>query len=246
MQYLEMKNWILRKLGEPHAKVNVTADQIYDRIGEAVDKFLKFHYNGTTRSFWLLNSIKGQSVYDVPEEISDIVQVINTRGFSANIDFMNVTINDMFNKGISWTNMAVADWAIFEQKIGLVDEIFKQPIQFIHNKTQHKIDILSKSILGDTVCLEVYIKQTSSIGQDLEISDPKFENVLNEEWVRNYALELVREQWGTNMYKFKGVKLLGDITVDGESLKTEAKSNIESLFRDLDDIYGDLGGIFWG
>lgn len=42
-----LKQWCLRKMGEPLIKINVSEDQLQDRIDEALSYFEEFHYDGT-------------------------------------------------------------------------------------------------------------------------------------------------------------------------------------------------------
>ena len=43
----EFKDWVLRKLGAPVIDINVSDEQVEDRIDEAIDYWRDYHYNGS-------------------------------------------------------------------------------------------------------------------------------------------------------------------------------------------------------
>jgi len=47
----ELKDWCLRRLGSPTLDVNVTDDQLEDRIDEAIGYFQEYHYDGSEKVF---------------------------------------------------------------------------------------------------------------------------------------------------------------------------------------------------
>lgn len=47
---VELKDWVLRQLGAPQIQVEVTTDQIFDCIDEAIELFVEFHYDGCNRN----------------------------------------------------------------------------------------------------------------------------------------------------------------------------------------------------
>lgn len=46
-----LKNWCLKALGEPLMHVNISAEQLEDRIDEALHYFYQFHYDGTEKVY---------------------------------------------------------------------------------------------------------------------------------------------------------------------------------------------------
>lgn len=47
---VELKDWVLRSLGAPQVQVEVTQDQVFDCIDEAIELFVEFHYDGCNRN----------------------------------------------------------------------------------------------------------------------------------------------------------------------------------------------------
>ena len=62
--------------------------------------------------------------------------------------------------------------------------------------------------------------------------DPtEFTRVWREAWLKHYATALIKRQWAINLKKFSGIQLPGGVTLDGQSMYTEAMQEI----RDLED-----------
>jgi len=57
----EFKEWILRKIGAPVIQINVSDEQVDDRIDEAVDFWRDYHYNGS-QLVYLKHQITGSSL----------------------------------------------------------------------------------------------------------------------------------------------------------------------------------------
>ena len=47
--------------------------------------------------------------------------------------------------------------------------------------------------------------------------------------LKKYCTELFRYQWGSNLIKLQGVALPGGVTLNGETILSEAKENIDKL-----------------
>ena len=56
-----------------------------------------------------------------------------------------------------------------------------------------------------------------------------------ESWLKHYSTALIKKQWASNLKKFQGLQLPGGVTIDGDKLYDEAKTEIEKLESDLRD-----------
>ena len=48
-------------------------------------------------------------------------------------------------------------------------------------------------------------------------------------YLKRYATALIKKQWGANLSKFSGVAMLGGVTMNGETIYTQAIEEIEKL-----------------
>lgn len=77
----QLKDEILRRLGAPIIKIEVTQDQIYDSIQRALELYGEYHYNGTNKTYIVLTlgDDNPRNVFDLSEHhIFAITQVLRT------------------------------------------------------------------------------------------------------------------------------------------------------------------------
>jgi len=66
------------------------------------------------------------------------------------------------------------------------------------------------------------------------ILDPRlYPEIYEDRLLKRYAVALFKRQWGQNLSKYTGIKLPGDITLDGKSMYTEAIAEIEAIEKDI-------------
>ena len=53
--------------------------------------------------------------------------------------------------------------------------------------------------------------------------------VWNDWWLKEYATQLIKQQWGMNLIKFEGIQLPGGVTFNGRQLYDDATAEIERL-----------------
>lgn len=241
MKIPAFRDWILRKLGYPITKVNIDDKQMYDRIMEAVDKFMKHHVDGSYRDFYILNLTQGVDTYSLPANIYSVLNIVKASESYPNLEMMQVVFSDVYRNGRMF-RVDPVDWVVLQSKLSLIRTTFEKTIDFVFNPVQHKIRIIDKIERSYSVALEVYSFDDID---DEATGDDNLQNILDQEWVRNYALALCKEQWGTNLMKMKGISFLG-VTVDPEKMISDAVGDKNKLEDDLIERFGDVDPIFFG
>ena len=60
--------------------------------------------------------------------------------------------------------------------------------------------------------------------------DPtSYTDIYDDIYLKRYATALLKRQWGANLSKFSGVAMLGGVTMNGETLFTQANEEITKL-----------------
>ena len=242
MKYPDFKDWIFRKLGAPLSNPNLDDKQVYDRIMEAINKFMKHHCDGSHKEYYMLSTTVGVRDYALPKTVYSVLYAISPNDVKPNAEMMQVVFSDIY-KNNSLMRINPVDWAVLQTRLSLIRDVFSKTIDFIYNPTQHTIRILDYFDTNRTLCLEVYAFDdiaSSTLGEGYT------ENILEDEWVRDYALALCEEQWGVNLAKLKNIGLLGNISIDPTDMLTHSRNRIEELKADLNDRYGGVDQIFWG
>ena len=116
----EFKEFCLRKLGKPVISINASADQIDDRLDEALKYFADFHFDGTEKLYYKYQV----TAADRPGKVAFVQIVDGGTGYS-NTDTLAFT-------GGTYANVAVA--SIITNNLG---EIVSTP--FTDNGTDYKM-----------------------------------------------------------------------------------------------------------
>ena len=230
----EFKKYCLRELGAPVIEINVDEDQVQDRIDDALDYYRDFHYDGTTHDYYkhviTTTDITNQYI-TLPEAITGVVGVFPVgSGLNANNLFnlrYHITMNEVFN----WAHGQFSNYTMSMERIALMQELFvgKQLIRFNRHTDKLYIDMdwETKIQPGEYMIIECY----------RTVDPTEYPDVWGDRWLRKYATQLIKRQWGTNLKKFSGMQLPGGITFNGEQIYTEAEEEIKRLEEEMINTY---------
>jgi hypothetical protein len=95
------------------------------------------------------------------------------------------------------------------------------------NRVHVQTDWSGKFIAGNYMCFQAN-----------RIVDPEvYSKVFDDTWLKKYATELFKQQWGTNLKKYGNYVLPGGLVINGQTIYDEASVAIEKLEIDLRDVY---------
>jgi hypothetical protein len=109
--------------------------------------------------------------------------------------------------------------------------IFDQEI--LENDVIHINDIPNQvdKVISPTELTVIDYPQVTSNNVTLTIVG--LSDVWNDKFMKAYATAKIKYQWGSNLSKFAGIQLPGGVTLDGPSIKEEAKEELEKLEEQL-------------
>jgi hypothetical protein len=226
----KFKEYCLRKLGSPVIDINVAEEQVEDRITDALEMFWEIHADGSQKKY-IAYELTADDITNKYLTIEDpeIVSVIRVLPMSHPISSINLEyqafITDLLNPSRLLRN-GTHGYVITEQYLSTLDQFFNREKQIRFNRFSGKIFVDTNwSILsaGDFMIIECYAK----------LSDDNYDTIWNDQWLKDYATALIKEQWGNNLSKYSGFTLPSGITVDGQRILQEAKEEIAKLLDEL-------------
>lgn len=235
MTRLELIDYIKRSLGEPLIKVNVSNEQINDRIDDALKYYHEYHYDSTYRKYFsieLTQDIVNTGSIDLPPNAIRCIKIYNT-SISITNNFTNFAILSDIIKNNSITD-GVTGWLSLQTRLADLDAVFKHffHIEHIGNKIQINAN-LGLLAVGNLLGVECLCK----------IDD---EYAFDDIWFRQYVTALVQIQWGTNLSKFRDASLAGGMKFNAKEILEEGKENkkicIDEMERKNSNVL--MGGIF--
>lgn len=230
----EFKEWCLRKLGKPVIEINVDQDQAEDRIDEALSYYWDYHFDGTEKTF-LKHQITQTDIDNgyitVPENIIGAVNIFDLgSNITASTGMFNVQYQFVLNNLHDFINYNMVNFYMSMQHLQFMEEILvgKQPIRYNRHINRLYIDTDWKRLtVGDYIVAECY-----------SIVDPAtYADVWKDRWLQNYATAKIKFQWGSNLTKFVGMSLPGNVQFNGEQILADAREEIQRLEEDMISSY---------
>lgn len=230
----ELKEYIKRKLGHPVVKIDVTDEQMHDRIADTLSMYRKFHYNGTQREYvkWQLTQTDINNKYiSTNPNITGVVRVLdpqtsNSSSMFTSVEFwMRSQINfaDFFGS----TQTSFVEYFLTQQRIADMDQLFRSNPASRFSTHEDKlfisIDWNNDVKVGDWIVAECHT-----------FLDPQTnKSILSESFILSHATAGIKMQWGSNLKKFAGVTLPGGLSIDGQSIYNEGQDELKSAEESL-------------
>ena len=216
----QFKGWVLRKLGAPVIDINVSDEQIDDRVDEAVDFWRDYHYSGS-QLVYLKHQItledKDNGYVTLPAQLLGISGIFNMQSsISTGGAIFNVQYQFVLNNLEDITGYNITNYFMSMQHLEFLQEMLVGRPMIRYNKHVNKLHIDSGQdamTVGEYIIIEAY-----------DVIDPDtYSDVWSDRWLQNYTAALVKEQWGSNLTKFTGMQLVGGVSFNGEQILADAK-----------------------
>ena len=244
------KSYCLRALGFGVIDINVSDDQVDDRIDEALQYFAQYHYDGvekmylkyqitqddidraasndtTTATDTVDSNItatfkEGKNFIPMPSSVVSVIQIF---------PFDNVATNNMFdiryqlrlNDLYDFSSTSVIHYQMTMEHLDFLSHILvgEKPIRF--NQHQNRL-YLDMDFSNDIDVDEFLIIECYR-----KIDPASYPDIFDDIYLKRYATALIKRQWGANLSKFTGVQLLGGVEMNGAEIYSQAQQEIERL-----------------
>lgn len=223
----ELIDYCLRRLGAPVIKINVDEMQLEDRIDDAIAFFTDYHFDGVEQMY-LKHQITQENIDDeyveIPASIISVTGIValdasKTAGFNPFDINYQMRQSELYN----FSNMSIVHYDMMQSYLTLLRFEFNSTPRIQFNRHQGRLflnlDWKSQIGVGDYLIIECY-----------RVLDPNtYPLIWNDRFLRDYATALIKRQWGNNLKKFQGVQLPGGVTLDGNSIYSEADAEVAKI-----------------
>jgi hypothetical protein len=221
----QFKQWCLNKIGDGVNQLNVSDDQVSDRIDEALAWFQEYHFEGTEKLYLshLITTIdQGNRYIQLPDNVIGAVSIFNIGDALNTNNIFNIRYQIALNDLYTLTSVSMVPYYMAMQHLALLEELLvgKQPIRYNRNDNKFYID-MSWDLLapGSMLIIECY-----------GILDPDiYTKIWSNIWLQRYAVALIKQQYGTNLKKFGQVQMMGGVVFNGQQIYDEATADLEKI-----------------
>ena len=245
-----LKSYCLRALGHGVIDINVSDDQVDDRLDEALQYFAEYHYDGvermllkhqitsaditrgtsdasTTATDVVDSSVtatwtEGKGYIPIPAAVLSVVQVFPfSDTTTANMFDLRyqLRLNDLYD----FSSTSIMHYQMTLQHLDFLEHILvgEIPIRFSQHQQRLYLDMdWNNDVTADEyIVIECYRK----------LDPTTYTDVYNDMYLKRYATSLIKKQWGANLSKFNGVAMLGGVTMNGETIYSQAIEEITKL-----------------
>ena len=251
-----LKSYCLRALGFGVIDINVSDDQAGDRLDEALQYFAQYHYDGiekmylkhlitsdevtrarsdasTTATDTADSSItatwkEGKNFIPVPSAVVSVVQVFPFTDTGAGSNMFDIRYQLRLNDLFDFSSTSVIQYQMTMDNIDLLEHILvgETPIRFNQHQNRLYIDMdWENDVTADVdyLLIECYRK----------LDPTTYTDIYDDIYLKRYATTLIKKQWGANLSKFNGVTMLGGVTMNGETLYSQAVEEQNKLEEEI-------------
>jgi hypothetical protein len=244
------KSYCLRALGFGVIDINVSDDQADDRIDEALQYFAQYHYDGiekmylkyqvtaaditraatntTTTATDTIDSTvtasfgEGNGFIPMPPAVVSVLNIFPFDDQATNNMFdirYQLRLNDLYD----FSSTSIIQYQMTMQHLDYLSHILvgEKPVRFNQHQNRLYIDMdwTNDISAGEYLIIECYRK----------IDPASYTDIFDDIYLKRYATALIKRQWGANLSKFSGVAMLGGVTMNGETIYTQAQEELERL-----------------
>ena len=245
-----LKSYCLRALGHGVIDINVSDDQVDDRLDEALQYFAEYHYDGvermllkhqitsaditrgtsdasTTATDVVDSSVtatwtEGKGYIPIPSSVLSVVQVFPFSDTTTSNMFdlrYQLRLNDLYD----FSSTSIMHYEMTLQHLDFLEHVLvgEVPIRFNQHQQRLYLDMdWNNDVTADEyIVIECYRK----------LDPTTYTDVYNDMYLKRYATSLIKKQWGANLSKFNGVAMLGGVTMNGETIYSQAIEEITKL-----------------
>jgi len=244
------KSYCLRALGFGVIDINVSDDQVDDRIDEALQYFAQYHYDGiekmylkyqiteadvtraatnttTTATDTIDSTItasfgEGNGFIPMPSSVVSVIQIFPFDDSATNNMFdirYQLRLNDLYD----FSSTSIIHYQMTMQQLDHLSHILvgEKPVRFNQHQNRLYVDMdwANDVNAGEYLIIECYRK----------IDPATYSDIFDDIYLKRYATALIKRQWGANLSKFNGVAMLGGVTMNGETIYSQALEELDKL-----------------
>src|SRR5665213_3349673 len=183
----DFAEYCLRSLGKGAIEINVTDDQIDDRIDQALKYYWDYHFDGADRVFvkHIVTDLDITNRYiTLPDNIIGAVRMFSVGDALSTNNIFDIRYQIALNDLYTLTSVSMIPYYMAMQQIQFIEQLLvgQQPIRFTRTNHQCFIDMDWQRVAVDNfIILECY-----------QVVDPDtFTSVWGDRWLFKYTSALI-------------------------------------------------------
>lgn len=253
--YTDFVDYVLKKLGAPVVDINVSPEQMMDRISDAIQFYIEYDLESVCKG-WFIHKVTAEDVANgyltIPPDIIDVMEVLSTSFTStqqnmSDAESINTFIygdagfgQDAYMTSFSWNwwngywyngasmfsgNQSMFYYVVALQYIGAMKQVFNTKVEYLYRRRQRKLWFYSKQLVEGDL---ICFEGTQVLNPETD------DSLWDSDWLKAYATALVGIQWGTNLSKFGSIPSAGGLQINSDAILSryqQEKMELEEKHR---------------
>ena len=174
--------------------------------------------------------VETQNFIQIPDAVIGVEKVwkVDSRAIASNM--FNLTYQIFLNEMYHFSSMELLSYTQTKRYLEDIDFILHPDKQIRFNRRQSRLYIdsdYSSMKEEDYLIIECY--------RTIDPND--FTKVYNDPFLKKYFTALLKKQWGSNMMKFRGVKMPGGVELNGREIYDEGVKELDVLDEKMSSTY---------
>ena len=239
----EIFDYVRFRLGEGMVDVELDPEHLETAYSRAIGVFRQRAQNAHEESYVWLELQEYENTYILPQEVTEVRQIfrrtmgmINSSDSSSFDPFGASIINNYLLQYDQQGGMATFDF--YSQKLELANRMFGGYINFTFNPSTKKLQLVRNVHgTGEVVLLWCYnLKPEVQLLTELQTS----------QWIKDFTYSAAKQMLGEARSKFQSIAgPQGGGSLNGDTLKQEAKEEIDTLIEDLKQYVDGSDPLTW-
>jgi hypothetical protein len=232
----DFKEWCLRRLGSPVIEINVSDEQVEDRSDEALKWSWDYHFDGAEKVYYkhqVTSTDKANKYITLPENIIGAVNIFPIGAALNTNNMFNIRYQIALNDLYTLTSVSMVPYYMALTHIQFLEQMLvgQQPLRFNRHINRLYVDMdWDKFDDGNFLIVEAY-----------QVVDPDvYTDVWGDRWLGRYSTCLIKQQWGSNMSKYTGMKLPGGLEFNGQQVYNDASQERAKLEDEMIHSYSGV------
>ena len=227
----QLKQYALRALGHPLIEIDITDEQMEDRIDESIAFFQEYYFDGVQKMYmkYQITATDITNEYiTIPDHVWGIIRIFplaNTAQSQPNIFDLQyqLRMNDLRDL----TSTSLVYYSQVMSHLALIDNLLTKGKQLRWNRNTDKLYIDADWSTSFEEGIYIIIECYSALDPN---ESPKF---WNNRLFKEHVTALFKKQWAAPLKKYSNISLPGGITVNGQELYDEAIAEIKEIEEDI-------------
>ena len=172
----------------------------------------------------------------LPDNVIGVSQVMRSQQYDLIGIFPGGSVFPVMLGGVLGNDFACGDmgydlvsYVAMREYLATLDFLFFPPIPFDFNLRTHRLFIDGNRYLGAATGATTGVGQYLVLECMVKPSPDVYPDLFNDMWLKEYAVALVKAQWGRNLTKYNQVQMPGGITLNGDRILTDAQQEIAQI-----------------